>query len=107
MTSASWRKSAEISKNAGRNRFKTCGPRIIPVRIIPRMLGSFNFKKIDPSRSPSKKMSAREVSIFNPKIAFIAPFIRFFVNMSPQHLTIQILYLRKERKKYDSRIKLQ
>ena len=52
-------------------------------------------------------MSAREVSIFNPKIAFIAPFIRFFVNMSPQHLTIQILYLRKERKKYDSRIKLQ
>ena len=63
MIKAILRRSAEIPKIDGSNRFKTYGPNTIPVTSIPMILGSFNFWQMAPIASPTRKINANDVNI--------------------------------------------
>ena len=63
---AIWRSSAEIDKIDGSSRFRTYGPKIIPVISIPIMRGSFNCWQIAAVASPTRKIRARDVNIKSP-----------------------------------------
>ena len=56
---ANFLKSGDIFNKLGANKFKTYGPKIIPVKSIPTSAGSLNFMKIPPKIIPNKNIKAK------------------------------------------------
>ena len=65
MIRAIFRRSADIERIDGLRKSRTYGPRTIPVRSIPMILGSFSFWQIAPMTSPTRKISDKDVSIIS------------------------------------------
>ena len=65
MIRAIFRRSADIERIDGSRKSRTYGPRTIPVRSIPMILGSFSFWQIAPMTSPTRKISDKDVSIIS------------------------------------------
>lgn len=73
---AIFRRSADIERIDGSRKSRTYGPRTIPVRSIPMILGSFSFWQIAPMTSPTRKISDKDVSI----ISLLKNIVNAFMN---------------------------